>query len=105
MESSWVYILACADGSYYTGCTTDLALRMSQHEIGHFPGYTSTRMPVHLVFSREFQSLEDAIRAERQIKGWSRKKKAALIEGNFELLHQLSRCMNETAALNGRDES
>jgi putative endonuclease len=78
---------------------------MSQHETGHFPGYTSARTPVHLAFSREFQRLEDAIRAERQIKGWSRKKKAALIEGNFELLHQLSQCMNETAALTSRNGS
>jgi len=89
---AWLYILRCADGSYYTGTTrSDLEIRISQHETGHFDGYTATRRPVTLVFSDYFDQIVDAIAAERQIKGWSRAKKEALIAGRFDLLPGLSR--------------
>jgi putative endonuclease len=89
---AWLYILLCADGSYYTGTTrTDLEIRLAQHQSGHFGGYTATRLPVALVYSEYFDRIVDAIAAERRIKGWSRAKKAALIAGRFDLLAALSR--------------
>jgi putative endonuclease len=72
---AWLYILRCADGSYYTGTTrTDMEIRFAQHQTGHFDGYTATRRPVVLVYSEYFDRIVDAIAAERQIKGWSRAK-------------------------------
>ena len=89
---AWLHILRCADGSYYTGTTrTDLEIRVAQHQTGHFGGYTATRRPVVLVYSEYFDRIVDAIAAERQIKGWSRAKKEALIAGRFDLLRALSR--------------
>ena len=78
---SWVYILRCADGSYYTGCTTNLDQRLGEHQAGETSGYTATRLPVELVYAEEFQAIHDAIDAERRVKGWSRAKKEALIKG------------------------
>ena len=94
MADYCVYILKCADGSYYTGCTSNLQARLTQHREGVFPGYTKSRLPVRLVFSQSFSDVEDAARAERQIKGWTRRKKAALVAGDFDLLHELARCAN-----------
>jgi predicted GIY-YIG superfamily endonuclease len=89
---AWLYILRCSDGSYYTGTTrTDLEIRVAQHQSSHFGGYTSTRRPVALVHSTYFDSIVDAIAAERQVKGWSRAKKEALIAGRLDLLPALSR--------------
>ena len=89
---AWLYILRCADGSYYTGTTrTNLEIRFAQHQSGHFGGYTATRHPVVLVYSEHFESVVDAISAERQIKGWSRAKKEALIAGRFDRLPELAR--------------
>ena len=96
MKKSWVYILLCSDGSYYTGCTTNLEKRMNEHQSGMVKGYTSARLPVKLVYSQEFPDILYAIKAERQIKGWSKKKKEALIRGDFQLLHVLAECKNET---------
>jgi predicted GIY-YIG superfamily endonuclease len=97
MKEAWVYILLCSDGSYYTGCTTAIAQRIAQHEGSAFDGYTSKRLPVKLVFSQSFSNVEDAVRAERRIKGWSRKKKEALIRGDYSMLHSLATCKNETS--------
>ena len=90
MKKAWVYILLCADGSYYTGCTTNLQQRIAEHFEGKYGGYTSTRLPVKLLWAEEFVDVRDAIVLERQIKGWTRKKKEALMQGNFKLLHELS---------------
>ena len=90
MKRSWVYILECSDGTYYTGCTTNLDQRIYQHKTGYFDGYTSKRQPVTLLWYEVFHRLDDAINAERQIKGWSRKKKEALMRGDFEWLHELA---------------
>jgi putative endonuclease len=95
-----VYILRCSDGSYYTGCTSNLSQRLEEHSSAIYRGYTSCRLPVYLVFSQEFFSMDEAIAAERQIKGWSRKKKEALINGRYDLLRELSQCRNETHARN-----
>ena len=87
---SWAYILRCADGSFYTGCTTDLDSRIGEHEGGEAPGYTATRRPVELVWCEEYQHIADAIEAERSIKGWSRAKKMALIAGDWDLIRRLA---------------
>jgi len=97
MKQSWVYILKCSDGSYYIGCTSNLEQRIQEHNFMKYDNYTSTRLPVELVYSQQFASITDAIFAERQIKGWSRRKKEALINGDFDLLHNLSECKNETS--------
>ena len=83
--SFWVYILRCADNSYYTGHTDNLEERIAKHQSGEIEGYTSTRLPLTLVFS------EEALRCERQIKGWSRKKKEALMRGDWAEVSRLAR--------------
>jgi predicted GIY-YIG superfamily endonuclease len=85
----FVYILRCADGSYYTGSTTDLEMRMAQHQTGYFKEYTSSRLPVELVWQQEFPTEHDAFMAERQVKGWTRAKKEALIRGDFDAIHEI----------------
>jgi predicted GIY-YIG superfamily endonuclease len=87
----WVYILRCADASYYSGHTDNLEQRIGQHQTGQIPGYTETRQPVRLVFSQEFATREEALAAELQIKGWSRKKKEALMRGDWDALRLASR--------------
>ncbi|MGB6976793.1 MAG: GIY-YIG nuclease family protein [Gammaproteobacteria bacterium] len=83
----WVYVLKCADNSYYTGHTDNLEKRIAQHKSKDIPGcYTTTRLPVNLVFSQVFATRVEALASERQIKGWSRKKKEALIDGNWVAL-------------------
>jgi putative endonuclease len=87
-----VYILRCADGSYYVGVTrTSLEARIAQHEAGEFDGYTARRRPVALAFHQQFDRVTDAIAAERQLKGWTRAKKEALIRGDFDGLRSLAR--------------
>jgi len=88
---AWLYILKCADGSYYTGSTNNLALRVAQHQAGEGSAYTRRRLPVELAYSQEFSSEHEAFLRERQVKGWSRAKKEALIRGDFEALVRLSR--------------
>ncbi|MEW6717210.1 MAG: GIY-YIG nuclease family protein [Chloroflexota bacterium] len=86
----YVYILKCADGSYYTGSTSDLSSRVVEHEMGLIPkAYTRSRRPVKLVWFDTFPSRDDAIERERQIKGWSRRKKVALIRNDWEEIHQI----------------
>ena len=86
-----VYILLCADGSYYTGLTRkDVETRVSEHNLGINADYTSRRRPVKLVWSAHFERLTDANAMERQIKGWSRVKKEALIRGDYAALPALA---------------
>jgi putative endonuclease len=88
----YLYILRCSDGSYYVGTRRgDLDERIAQHQAGTFDGYTARRLPVVLVFHQEFDRIEDAISAERQVKGWRREKKEALIRGDLTALPALSR--------------
>ena len=88
--SFWIYILRCADDSYYIGHTDDLEQRIGQHQTGAIPGYTHNRRPVMLVFSQELQTREEALAAERQVKGWTRAKKEALIQGDWKRIRQLA---------------
>ncbi|MDF3075912.1 MAG: excinuclease subunit [Alphaproteobacteria bacterium] len=90
--SAYVYILRCADGSYYVGSTrTELEIRVGQHSAGTYGGYTKSRRPVVLVWSEEFQQITDAIAFERRLKGWNRAKKKARIAGKYDLLPDLAR--------------
>jgi putative endonuclease len=90
--SAHLYILRCSDGSYYVGTVRDsLEKRIAKHQAGVFDGYTSHRRPVELVFHQYFERIEDAVSAERQVKGWRRAKKEALIRGDFAVLPALSR--------------
>ena len=88
---SWVYILSCADGSYYVGSTRNLDARLADHESGKGSVYTATRLPLTLAWADEVERIDDAWALERQLHGWSRAKKRALIEGRFDDLPQLSR--------------
>ena len=88
--SFWVYMLQCADQSYYIGHTDELERRLLQHERGELDGYTLTRRPVRVVFTQEFASREEALAAERQIKGWSRKKKEALVRSDWAEMSRLA---------------
>jgi predicted GIY-YIG superfamily endonuclease len=82
-----VYMLKCADGSYYTGMTNNLELRLAQHQAGTFAdGYTASRRPVELVWSATFATHDEAFRRERQIKGWTRAKKEALVRGDWQAI-------------------
>ena len=93
---SWMYILECADGSYYTGSTNNLELRLAQHQAGEGANHTKKRLPVNLVYFEEFQRIDEAFYREKQVQGWSRKKKEALINGKYENLHDLAECKNDT---------
>ena len=87
----WTYILECADGCYYVGHTDNLEARIQAHQDGYYAGYTRTRLPVHLVYQSSFTTRGEAFACERQLKGWSRAKKQALIRGDVETLKRLAR--------------
>ena len=92
MKQYLVYILKCNDGSYYTGVTNNVERRFFEHQNGLIGGcYTHKKRPLQLVFVEEFGEINDAISREKQIKGWSRRKKVALIEGDFGKLVEFSR--------------
>ena len=91
MHSFHVYILRCSDGSYYTGHTEDIEARLAAHQQGTMRGYTFSRRPVQLAYSSEFSERADALEMERRIKGWSRRKKEALIRGDWDEVRRLSR--------------
>ena len=97
-----VYMLRCADNSFYVGSATgdDLTPRIDQHNAGTYPGYTSKRRPVVLVWSQYFDRITDGIAAERQVKGWSRAKKEALIRSDWT---EVSRLSQRRAGLPKRD--
>ena len=89
--SSYMYILKCSDGSYYTGSTRELEKRVMGHNMGMGSNYTRKHRPVELVYFEEFQRVDDAFAREKQVQGWSRAKKDALIQGQFGRLTDLSR--------------
>ena len=96
MKTFFVYILQCKDHSCYVGHTDNIELRISQHK-NKESHYTSSRLPVEVVFVQTFSSRDEAFTAERKIKGWSRKKKEALICQNFNLLSTLSKKSFDTS--------
>ncbi len=86
-----VYILELADGSYYIGSTFDLARRLEQHAAGEGANFTRSRLPFRLAYAAEIDSVASAFAWEKQIQGWSRAKKRALIEGRMQDLPALAR--------------
>jgi len=90
-------MLRCNDASYYVGHTDDVDARLADHNAGGFSAYTRKRRPVTLVWSDEFQTREEALARERQLQGWSRGKKEALIAGKRERLKLLSRSVGEVS--------
>jgi putative endonuclease len=97
MHKYSVYILKCADSTLYTGITNELYRRLDEHENGRNPQcYTFNRRPAQLVFHQDFHFVQQAIAFEKQVKGWSRKKKEALIAGEIDLLKILATCTNES---------
>ncbi|MEN8927269.1 MAG: GIY-YIG nuclease family protein [Flavobacteriales bacterium] len=97
MKFYYVYILKCSDKSYYSGFTNNLELRFNQHQAGINPeSYTHSRRPVELVYCIKFDNPNDGIAFEKKIKGWSRKKKEALINGDWDRLKFLAICKNDS---------
>ena len=93
LMGAFVYMLHCSDGTYYVGSATgeDLSRRIAEHQLGVFRGYTYSRRPVELAWSEHFERIVDAIAVERQLKGWSRAKKEALIRGDEKALVLLAK--------------
>jgi len=91
MVMAWMYILECCDGSYYVGSTKNLGLRFLQHQSGKGSRYTSGRLPVQLVYCEEYELVSDAFYREKQVQGWTRRKREALINGSPELLPGLAK--------------
>ena len=101
MKQYYVYILKCSDNSYYTGMTNDINRRLLEHQNGINTGcYTYKKRPVELVFYTEFNEVIQAIAFEKQVKGWSRKKKEAIINDKWEDLKKLAECQNESNSSN-----
>jgi len=92
---AFTYILKYSDGSYYTGVTNDVQRRFWEHQIGKIPGYVESRRPVELVWCSDDVDIASAIAAEKQIKGWRRAKKEALIRGDVEILPELSKAYRD----------
>lgn len=98
MKRYYVYILKCSDNSYYTGFTNDIERRLNEHNYGkNKESYTYSKRPLELVFCTEFNDVSQAFLFEKQVKGWSRKKKEAIINDRWEDLKKLSICLNETS--------
>lgn len=100
MPKGYMYILECSDGSYYTGSTKYLATRFMQHATGEGANHTKKHLPVKLVYVEEYNRIDTAFYREKQVQGWSRKKKEALIAGMPERLHELAKCINDTHSSN-----
>jgi len=86
----YTYILKCCDNSYYTGSTNNIEARLYQHQTGQGANYTQKRLPVELVYMEEYERIDEAYYREKQLQGWSRKKKEALINGEYDKLPLLS---------------
>lgn len=91
MKFYYVYILRCADDSFYIGITNDIERRLIEHKKGKTRSYTSSRLPINLEWSLACTNPNEAIKIEKQLKGWSRRKKQALIEENWDNLVEFSK--------------
>ena len=91
MSRGYMYILECSDGTYYTGSTKYLELRLEQHQSGEGANYTVKRLPVQLLYHEEYDRIDHAFYREKQVQGWSRKKKEALMRGETHLLSELAK--------------
>jgi putative endonuclease len=90
----YMYILLCSNGRFYTGSTKDLTKRMLEHQSGRGANFTKKHLPVELVYFEEFDRIDKAFCREKQIQGWTHKKKEALINSDTNLLHRLAECRN-----------
>jgi len=95
----FAYLLKCSDGSYYAGHTDGMEKRLWQHQTGEGSQYTRSRLPVELVWFQEFTTRDEAKAAELRLKGWNRAKKAALIEGRFDMISLLASRSGKARAL------
>lgn len=93
-----MYILKCSDNSYYVGSTTNLTLRIEEHNHGEGAEYTKRRLPVELVYFEECKNIKDAFLREKQVQGWSRKKREALINKEYNKLPELSKKVVSTGS-------
>jgi len=106
LGQGFVYILLCTDGSYYTGSTIDLWRRLDQHQNGQGANHTKKRLPVEMVYYEEYERIDVAFKREKQIQGWSRAKKEALIENNKRLrnccfrLRSINNCSAQSTIYN-----
>jgi len=98
----FMYILKCSNDAYYTGSTNNLESRLLQHQIGKGANFTKKHLPFKLVYFEEFQRIDEAFYREKQVQGWSRAKKEALIAGDTNKLHELAECKNKTHYKDGR---
>lgn len=98
----WTYILHCRGGAYYTGHTDNLDHRIADHQHGRFEGFTKNRLPVELVWSQQFTTRDEAKTAEKQIKGWSRPKKMALIRGDWDGISEFAKSKNDPSTSSGQ---
>ena len=92
---AYMYILRCGNGSYYTGSTKNLELRLMQHQLGLGSNHTRKHQPVKLVYYEKFNKIYLAFLREKQIQKWTRAKKIALIDGNLEELKLKSKCKQQ----------
>lgn len=100
MVRGYMYILKCADGSYYTGSTKYLERRIQQHQSGEGANHTRKHLPVELVYYEEFEWIHEAFYREKQVQNWSRVKKEALINKKDEVLRKAAECQNDSHYLN-----
>ena len=105
MFDYYVYIVECSNASYYTGVTNDIERRLTEHNSGsNETSYTCSRRPVILKYCEHFHHIDEAILWEKQVKGWSRKKKEALFNNDWKEIKKLASCKNETSHLNHTKE-
>jgi putative endonuclease len=96
----YMYILECVDRTYYTGSTKNIEKRFWEHQNMQGANYTKKKRPVILVYCEEFQRIDEAFTREKQVQGWSHEKKKALIENNYDKIHELAKCKNKTHSKN-----
>jgi putative endonuclease len=100
VKTYYVYMLLCSDDSFYVGVTSNIEMRIAQHEYGIDPHcYTFTRRPVRVVHVSDFHHVDDAIAVEKKLKGWTRAKKRALVAADWRRVCELAVCRNETIAI------
>ena len=99
--NAYMYILRCADDSYYVGSTTNLKARLYQHQLGEGSNHTKKHLPVTLVYCEEFERIDAAFAREKQVQKWRRQKKEALINHEFEKLPELSASRASTSSATG----
>ena len=97
MAKGYLYILRCSNGTYYVGSTKDLQRRLEQHQSGEGANHTKKYLPIELVYFEEYDRIDDAFYREKQVQGWNRQKKEALINGAYNNLSKLAECKNDTS--------